>query len=135
MSQFDVIVVGGGAAGLVAAGHSAELGANVLLLEKMGRPGRKLGITGKGRCNITNTASIQEFITCVKPNGRFLQSAFSGFFSGELINFINNIGIKIIKGLYFAGEVMDLDGPTGGYNLQIAFSTGWLAGESSAANK
>ncbi len=96
MSQFDVIVVGGGAAGLIAAGHSAELGANVLLLEKMGRPGRKLGITGKGRCNITNTASIQEFISCVKPNGRFLQSAFSGFFSEELLNFINNIGIKTI---------------------------------------
>jgi len=54
--------VGGGAAGLLAAGRAAELGAQVLLLEKMPEPGRKLRITGKGRCNITNQAPIDEFL-------------------------------------------------------------------------
>ena len=56
MLKYDVIVIGGGAAGMMAAGHAAELGKKVLLLEKMQYPGRKLGITGKGRCNITNTS-------------------------------------------------------------------------------
>jgi Holliday junction resolvasome RuvABC ATP-dependent DNA helicase subunit len=57
-----VIVVGGGASGLMAAGRAAESGADTLLLEKMRRPGRKLAITGKGRCNLTNIAELSEFI-------------------------------------------------------------------------
>lgn len=94
MVKYDTIIVGGGAAGLMAAGQSAEKGDKVLLLERMERPGRKLGITGKGRCNITNTAPVNEFIQQVKPNGNFLQSAFSEFFSDELVIFFNGIGIK-----------------------------------------
>ncbi|HPE77622.1 MAG TPA: NAD(P)/FAD-dependent oxidoreductase, partial [Draconibacterium sp.] len=62
MKNFDIIVVGAGPAGLLAAGRAAELGAKVLILEKMYAPGRKLLITGKGRCNITNSAEISEFI-------------------------------------------------------------------------
>jgi predicted flavoprotein YhiN len=59
MNQYDVIVVGAGPAGLLAAGRAAELGAKVLVLEKMYAPGRKLLITGKGRCNVTNEAPNQ----------------------------------------------------------------------------
>jgi len=55
LNNYDVIVVGAGVAGLIAAGRAAELGANVLVIEKMHRPGIKLLITGKGRCNITNS--------------------------------------------------------------------------------
>ena len=56
MDKYDVIVVGAGAAGMMAAGRAAEKGAKVLLIEKMSQPGRKLRITGKGRCNLTNVA-------------------------------------------------------------------------------
>ena len=96
MQKYDTIIIGGGAAGLMAAGQSAELGAKVLVLERMNRPGRKLGITGKGRCNITNTAPLAEFIRQVQPNGKFLRSSFSNFFSAELIEFFNNIGVKTV---------------------------------------
>ena len=96
MKNYDVIVIGGGASGLMAAGQSALLGKRVLLLEKMHRPGRKLGITGKGRCNITNTASENDFIKGIKPNGRFLRSSFSNFFSNKLISFFNDIGVKTV---------------------------------------
>ena len=58
MKQYDVIIVGAGVAGLIAAGRCASRGADVLLLEKMRQPGRKLLITGKGRCNITNEGDI-----------------------------------------------------------------------------
>lgn len=96
MSDFDVIVVGGGAAGIMAAGIAAEQGKNVLLLEKMNYIGRKLGITGKGRCNITNTLSASDFIQKVYTNGNFLEYAFSCFFNQETIKFFNKIGVKTI---------------------------------------
>jgi len=94
MHTYDTIIVGGGAAGLMAAGHCASNGDRVLVLEHMGKVGRKLGITGKGRCNITNTAPVNDFIREVKPNGNFLRSAFSEFYSSELIDFFHSIGIK-----------------------------------------
>ena len=94
MIKYDIIVIGGGAAGLMAAGHAAELGSKVLVLEKMKYPGRKLGITGKGRCNITNTSPLPEFIQKINPYGKFLNYAFSVFFSDELINFMNKIGVN-----------------------------------------
>lgn len=96
MHKYDTIIVGGGAAGLMAAGQSAEQGLKILILERMKQPGRKLGITGKGRCNITNTASEIDFINKVKPNGRFLRSSFSNFFSTELIDFFNDLGVKTV---------------------------------------
>lgn len=96
MQKYDTIIVGGGAAGLMAAGQSAELGLKVLVLERMNHVGRKLGITGKGRCNITNTAPLDEFIRLVQPNGRFLRSSFSNFFSDDLIEFFNRIGVKTV---------------------------------------
>lgn len=96
MQNYDTIIIGGGAAGLMAAGQSAELGNKVLVLERMNRPGRKLSITGKGRCNITNTAPLTEFIKQIEPNGRFLRSSFSSFFSDEVIEFFNRIGVKTV---------------------------------------
>jgi len=95
MSNFDVIVVGAGPAGLLAAGRAAELGGKVLLLEKMRQEGRKLLITGKGRCNITNNATIGDFMAHVNPNGRFLRNAFSQFFSTDIINLLHKQGVKI----------------------------------------
>ncbi|MFH1321648.1 MAG: NAD(P)/FAD-dependent oxidoreductase [Bacteroidota bacterium] len=93
MSNFDVIVVGAGPAGLLAAGRAAELGGNVLILEKMQQEGRKLLITGKGRCNITNDAAIGDFITHIYPNGRFLRNAFSQFFSKDIIDLLHTYGV------------------------------------------
>ena len=94
MSEFDVIVVGGGASGLMAAGIAARYGAKVLLLEKMFRPGRKLRITGKGRCNLTNLSSIDEFLNHVGDGADFLQPAFSKMFASELIDFFHSINVK-----------------------------------------
>ncbi len=69
--QYDIIVIGAGASGMLAAGSAAEAGASVLLLEKMRQNGRKIGITGKGRCNITNSAELEEFINHFGKNGKF----------------------------------------------------------------
>lgn len=96
MKNYDVIVVGAGAAGLIAAGRAAELGAHVLLLEKMERAGRKLLITGKGRCNITNEASPSEFIKHIYPNGRFLKHAFATFFSKDIVSLLNSQGVETV---------------------------------------
>jgi predicted Rossmann fold flavoprotein len=96
MENFDVIVIGAGAAGLIAAGKAAESGAKVLLLEKMERPGRKLLITGKGRCNITNDASQSEFLKHIFPNGRFLKHAFATFFSPDIVALLEKYGVKTV---------------------------------------
>ena len=89
-----VIVIGGGAAGMMAAIQAAKNGASVLLLEKTNRLGRKLSITGKGRCNITNAADIQEIIKNIPGNGRFLNSVLRAFNSSDVINFFESIGVK-----------------------------------------
>ncbi|PKP54165.1 MAG: aminoacetone oxidase family FAD-binding enzyme [Bacteroidetes bacterium HGW-Bacteroidetes-1] len=94
MNNYDVIVVGAGPAGLLASGRAAENGCKVLLLEKMRQEGRKLLITGKGRCNITNDADLSSFITHVYPNGRFLRSAFSHFFSKDIIDLLSRYGVE-----------------------------------------
>jgi len=96
MTKYDVIVIGGGPAGLMAAGQAASCGASTLLLEKMSEPGRKLRITGKGRCNLTNTAPLEDFIEHFKPNGRFLRHAFSVFFSDDLVTFFYELGVQTI---------------------------------------
>ena len=75
----NVIVIGGGPAGMMAAIASAENGNNVILLEKKERLGRKLLITGKGRCNITSSLPIEEFIQNIPGNGQFLYSAFKNY--------------------------------------------------------
>ncbi len=95
MKNFDVLVIGAGPAGLLAAGRAAESGNKVLVLEKMPAPGRKLLITGKGRCNITNNADINEFIKHVNPDGRFLRNAFSQFYSAEILDLLQNYGVEV----------------------------------------
>lgn len=96
MSRKSIIVVGAGASGLMAAGHAAELGAKITLLEKMKSPARKLCISGKGRCNITNTAELQYFIQHFGKSGRFLHQAFSRFFSHDIMNFFEKKGLPLI---------------------------------------
>ena len=96
MTRRRVIVVGGGAAGLMAAGQAAEMGAETLLLEKMNHPGRKLRIAGKGRCNLTNVAPVSEFIAHFGPNGRFLRQAFSRFFNSDLVAFFEELGVRTV---------------------------------------
>lgn len=96
MNQYDVIVVGAGAAGMLAAGRAAEKGARVLLLEKMERAGRKLLITGKGRCNITNDAPVDEFFEHIFPHPRFLKNAFSQFSPTSLLELLSDLGLSTI---------------------------------------
>jgi predicted Rossmann fold flavoprotein len=90
------MVVGGGAAGLIAAAAAADLGASVVMLEKMSRPGRKLRITGKGRCNITNVAELEDFIDHFGKSGRFLRQAFSRWFSHDVMKLFEDSGIKLV---------------------------------------
>jgi predicted Rossmann fold flavoprotein len=96
MTTHKVIVVGAGAAGLMAAGQAAEQGAGTLLLEKMDRPGRKLRITGKGRCNLTNVAPLAESIAHFGSNGHFLRPAFYQFFNTELLAFFKALGVPTV---------------------------------------
>jgi predicted Rossmann fold flavoprotein len=96
MTGRRVIVVGAGAAGLMAAGQAAEIGAETLLLEKMNHPGRKLRIAGKGRCNLTNVAPVSEFIAHFGPSGRFLRQAFHQFFNADLVAFLEELGVRTV---------------------------------------
>lgn len=80
---------------MMAAGRAAELGAKVFLLEKMNRPGRKLHISGQGRCNITNMAELNEFIKHFPGSGRFLYSAFSRFDNRALMSFFEASGVRL----------------------------------------
>ncbi len=91
----DLIVVGGGAAGMMAAGRAAELGLSVCLVEKNERLGRKLAITGKGRCNITNNCTVQELVASVPSNGRFLYGAVSAFTPQDTMAFFENLGVPV----------------------------------------
>ncbi len=90
-----VIVMGGGAAGLMAAGAAASMGAEVLVIEKNKRPGRKICITGKGRCNVTNKCSNNDFIENVVRNPRFLYSAINAFTTEDTINFFEDMGVPL----------------------------------------
>jgi predicted flavoprotein YhiN len=88
-----IIVVGAGAAGMMAAGRAAELGAGVLLLEKMERPGKKILLTGNGHCNLTNCRDMDNFIVQFGPDGCFLLNAFQRFFREELLSFLQRYKI------------------------------------------
>jgi len=96
LKKRKVIVIGGGPAGLMAAGQAAEAGAETLLLEKMKRIGLKLCITGKGRCNITNIAEISDFISHFGKTGPFLRQAFARFFNTDLMNFLTGLGLELV---------------------------------------
>lgn len=100
MQEYDVIVIGAGAAGLLAAGRAAQMGAKTLLLEKMQKPARKLFITGKGRCNITTATPKDEFIRKMPVNGNFLKNSFSQFFSTDILQLMEkyNVPTKLERG-------------------------------------
>ena len=89
-----VIVIGGGPAGMIAAITASKCGNNVTLFEKMRSVGRKLSITGKGRCNITNAMEMSEFMSNIPGNPKFLYSAFNEFSNQDVINFFNEIGVE-----------------------------------------
>lgn len=90
-----VVVVGAGAAGMMAAGAAAEYGAKVTLIEKNPRVGRKIMITGKGRCNLCNNCDVQTFINNVPVNGRFLYSAINNFSPDDTIGFFEARGLAV----------------------------------------
>jgi predicted Rossmann fold flavoprotein len=110
-----IIIVGGGASGLLAAGKAVESGADVTIIEKMYRPGRKLRITGKGRCNLTNIAPLTEFLSHFGKHGKFLRPSFRAFFNNDLISLLAKLKVRTITekdGRVFpasgqAGDVVD----------------------------
>ncbi|MEF2642040.1 MAG: NAD(P)/FAD-dependent oxidoreductase [Clostridia bacterium] len=90
-----VVIIGGGPAGMMSAITAAERGNNVILFEKMKTLGRKLLITGKGRCNITSSIDIKDFIQNVPGNGKFLYSSFQNYTNRDIIDFLNKQGVKV----------------------------------------
>lgn len=90
----QIVVIGGGAAGLMAAVIAGREGARVILLEKMNMVGKKMGITGKGRCNITNSADISDFIKNTPGNGKFLYGAYERFSNVDLLALLHEWGLK-----------------------------------------
>ncbi|MBQ6476490.1 MAG: NAD(P)/FAD-dependent oxidoreductase [Clostridia bacterium] len=93
--RYDVIVIGAGASGMMAAAEAALCGAKTLVLERNEKPGRKIAITGKGRCNITNDCDSDTFFGSVSRNPRFLYSAYSRFNSQDTIAFFENLGVPL----------------------------------------
>jgi len=95
-----IIVIGAGASGMMAACRAAEMGAQVLLLEKTPAPGQKILISGKTRCNLTNIKDINDFTAMYGPNGRFLHRAFHRFFREDLLEFFGRYGVdaKVERG-------------------------------------
>lgn len=93
--MYDVIVIGGGSAGLMAAVGASKNGAKVLLLEKGDKLARKLIISGGGRCNVTNAKEIDELIKNIPGNGRFMYSAFNQFGNQDIIQFFEGLGVQL----------------------------------------
>ncbi len=91
----SVVIIGGGASGLMAAVTAARCGKKVIVIEKMPRPARKIMITGKGRCNLTNNTDLNGLISNTCRNGRFLYSAFSAFSSEDTMSFFENEGVPL----------------------------------------
>ncbi len=111
--QFDTIIVGAGASGLLAAISACRSGANVLIVEKNARAARKLMITGKGRCNVTNSDDIKGFMNNIYPEPRFLYPAFKSFFSSDILSMLDEAGVEVVLergGRYFpaSGKAVDV---------------------------
>ena len=94
MQNIPIVVIGAGAGGMMAAGRAAQMGTEVLLLEKMEPPGKKILISGKTRCNLTNARELEDFITAYGLNGRFLYSAFHRFFRDDLLALMKHYGVE-----------------------------------------
>lgn len=95
MKKKEVLVIGGGAAGLMAAAFAARNGAAVRLLERRERPARKILVTGKGRCNLTNNCNLDALIAHVPRGGRFLYSAFAGFSPADTMALFESLGVPL----------------------------------------
>ncbi len=93
--MLDTIIIGGGAAGLMSAIHSIDNNKNILLIEKMSQCGRKLRITGKGRCNLTNMLEMDDFLKSCGPNPEFLRPSFQAFFNQDLVSLMNSLGVPL----------------------------------------
>ena len=91
----DCVIIGGGAAGLMCAVQTARRGKSVTLIEHMDGCGRKLAITGKGRCNVTNNSSMDEHMKNIPVNPRFLYSAFSMFSAEDTMDFFEQLGVPL----------------------------------------
>lgn len=96
-TYYDCVVIGGGPAGIMAALSARECGDSVIIIEKNQMLGRKLRITGKGRCNITNTCDFETLMENIPGNARFLYSAFSNFSNNDIIEFFNDIGLATVE--------------------------------------
>ena len=127
-----VIVIGGGPAGVMAAGRAAECGVSAVILERGPKLGRKLRISGKGRCNITNTADLQEFVGAFSPNGKFLYGVFSRFFRDELVDLLREMGVetkverggRVFPASDRAGDVADaIEAWATGLGARVRFGT------------
>ena len=94
--MYDCIIIGAGAAGLFSALSASETGKRVLILEKNNIPGKKIRITGKGRCNITNSCSFDELIENIPGNGKFLYSSLSRFSNYDIIDTFNRLGLETV---------------------------------------
>ena len=139
--EADIIVIGGGPAGMMAAGRAAELGARTALLEKNLHLGVKLMITGGGRCNVTNSAALKEFVAAFGRNGKFLYRALTVFSNQDLVKFLNARHVptrtdpdgKIFPADDRAASVLAaLDGYMARHNVGVAFgqrATVILAGQ------
>jgi predicted Rossmann fold flavoprotein len=95
MREFDLIVIGGGPAGMMAAGTAARRGVKVALIEKMEKLGRKLRITGKGRCNLTNSKTQEEILEKVRANAEFFSHSLKEFSNMDTIDFFERNGLEI----------------------------------------
>ena len=93
--MIKICIIGGGAAGMMAAGVALEYGADVTIFEHMPYLGKKLGITGKGRCNVTNNCSNEEFMQNLTKNPRFLYSALSSFSPYDTIALFERLGVEL----------------------------------------
>ena len=94
-SKNKICIIGGGAAGMMAAGTAAMYGADVTVFESTGRLGKKLAITGKGRCNVTNACTVQEFLESVTKNPRFLYASLNALSPDETYSFFEGLGVKL----------------------------------------
>jgi len=95
INKYDVAVIGGGPAGLFAAGRALERGKKVVIIEKNNRFGKKLLITGKGRCNLTNNADISDFFESIVKNPEFMYSAFYTYTNKDLMDFFERAGVAL----------------------------------------
>ena len=95
MEEKNILVIGAGPAGIMAAIRAAQLGKPVTLIEKNPLPGRKLLLSGKGRCNLTNFCDLDLFIRRFSGNGAFLRDAFKKFFHRQLMQFFEERGLKL----------------------------------------